>query len=93
MIFKTCNVLPVTNHTLQRVSIAVGQCLALRIHVSSLSLKNVKTNLRSRLSDGSLNACMKLCLTLYQPDNKTISKTMQHHSPDLAPSDFHLLDP
>ncbi|KAL7879083.1 hypothetical protein AOLI_G00100570 [Acnodon oligacanthus] len=29
-------------------------------------LKNIKTNLRSRLTDGSLNACMELNLTTYQ---------------------------
>ncbi|XP_072239816.1 general transcription factor II-I repeat domain-containing protein 2-like [Leuresthes tenuis] len=39
---------------------------------------NIKSNLRSRLTDGSLNACMKLNLTKYQPDYKAISKTMQH---------------
>uniref|UniRef100_A0A3P9HEH3 DUF4371 domain-containing protein n=1 Tax=Oryzias latipes TaxID=8090 RepID=A0A3P9HEH3_ORYLA len=43
-------------------------------------LKNIKTNLGSRLTDGSLNACMKLNLTSYQPDYKTISKTMQHQT-------------
>ncbi|QQP54935.1 General transcription factor II-I repeat domain-containing protein 2-like [Caligus rogercresseyi] len=36
-----------------------------------------RTNLRSRLTDESLNACMKLNLTAYQPDYKAISKTMQ----------------
>ena len=41
-------------------------------------LKNIKTNLRWRLTDTSLNACMKLNLTTDQPDNKAISKTMQH---------------
>uniref|UniRef100_A0A3P9II95 DUF4371 domain-containing protein n=1 Tax=Oryzias latipes TaxID=8090 RepID=A0A3P9II95_ORYLA len=35
-------------------------------------------NVRSRLTDGSLNACMKLNLSSYQPDYKSISKTMQH---------------
>uniref|UniRef100_A0A3Q2VT87 HAT C-terminal dimerisation domain-containing protein n=1 Tax=Haplochromis burtoni TaxID=8153 RepID=A0A3Q2VT87_HAPBU len=40
-------------------------------------LKNIKTNLRSRLTNGSLNACMKLNLTTYQPDYKAISKPMQ----------------
>ncbi|XP_033834271.1 general transcription factor II-I repeat domain-containing protein 2-like [Periophthalmus magnuspinnatus] len=41
-------------------------------------LKNIKSNLRSRLTDESLNACMKLNLTEYQPDYKAISKSMQH---------------
>uniref|UniRef100_A0A3B3VE12 SPIN-DOC-like zinc-finger domain-containing protein n=1 Tax=Poecilia latipinna TaxID=48699 RepID=A0A3B3VE12_9TELE len=41
-------------------------------------LKNIKSNLRSRLTDESLNACMKLNLTKYQPDYKAISKSMQH---------------
>uniref|UniRef100_A0A3Q3JQM6 HAT C-terminal dimerisation domain-containing protein n=1 Tax=Monopterus albus TaxID=43700 RepID=A0A3Q3JQM6_MONAL len=67
LIVKTWNVLPVTYHTLQLVSIQ-----------SFSYLKNIKTNLRSRLMDGSLNACMKLNLTTYQPDYKAISKTMQH---------------
>uniref|UniRef100_A0A3B3HB02 Uncharacterized protein n=1 Tax=Oryzias latipes TaxID=8090 RepID=A0A3B3HB02_ORYLA len=43
-----------------------------------VSVANIKTNVRSRLTDGSLNACMKLNLTSYQPDYKSISKTMQH---------------
>uniref|UniRef100_A0A671VCZ0 SPIN-DOC-like zinc-finger domain-containing protein n=1 Tax=Sparus aurata TaxID=8175 RepID=A0A671VCZ0_SPAAU len=73
LIVKTWNTLPVTYHTLQRVSIAV-----LTISQSFSHLKNIKTNLRSRLTDGSLNACMKLNLTTYQPDYKAISKTMQH---------------
>lgn len=37
-------------------------------------LKNIRSNLRSRLLDGSLNACMKLHLNKYQPDDKAISK-------------------
>ncbi|KAK0141743.1 hypothetical protein N1851_020594 [Merluccius polli] len=41
-------------------------------------MNNIKTNLRSRLTDDSLNACMKLRLTKYEPDYKAISKTMQH---------------
>uniref|UniRef100_A0A803JPN2 DUF4371 domain-containing protein n=1 Tax=Xenopus tropicalis TaxID=8364 RepID=A0A803JPN2_XENTR len=44
---------------------------------SSSHLKNIKTNLRSHLMDGSLNACMKLNLTTYQPEYKAISRTMQ----------------
>ncbi|XP_066135745.1 protein FAM200C-like [Saccopteryx bilineata] len=80
LIVKTWNALPVTYHTLQRVSIAVltmfGSTYACEQSFSHL--KNVKTNLRSRLMDGSLNACMKLKLTTYQPDYKAISKTMQH---------------
>uniref|UniRef100_A0A3P8VP17 Uncharacterized protein n=1 Tax=Cynoglossus semilaevis TaxID=244447 RepID=A0A3P8VP17_CYNSE len=64
LIIKTWNSLPVTYHTLQRQSFS--------------HLKNIKTNLRSRLTDESLNACMKLKLTKYQPDYKAISKSMQH---------------
>ncbi|XP_029461803.1 protein FAM200B [Rhinatrema bivittatum] len=80
LIIKTWNSLPVTYHTLQRVSIAVltmfGSTYACEQSFSHL--KNIKTNLRSRLTDGTLNACMKLNLTTYQPDYKAISKTMQH---------------
>ncbi|XP_053179500.1 general transcription factor II-I repeat domain-containing protein 2-like [Scomber japonicus] len=80
LIVKTWNALPVTYHTLQRVSIAVltmfGSTYACEQSFSHL--KNIKSNLRSRLTDGSLNACMKLNLTKYQPDYKAISKTMQH---------------
>uniref|UniRef100_A0A3B3DEU4 Uncharacterized protein n=1 Tax=Oryzias melastigma TaxID=30732 RepID=A0A3B3DEU4_ORYME len=64
LIIKTWNALPVTNHTLQRVSIAV-----LTMFGSTYS------NLRSRLN---FNACMKLNLSKYQPDYKAISKFMQH---------------
>lgn len=45
-------------------------------------LKNITTNLRSRLTDESLNACVKLNLTKYQPDYKAISKSMQE--PEVA---------
>ncbi|XP_039618299.1 protein ZBED8-like [Polypterus senegalus] len=80
LIVKTWNALPVTYHTLQRVSTAVltmfGSTYACEQSFSHL--KNIKTNLRSRLTDGSLSACMKLNLTTYQPDYKAISKTMQH---------------
>ncbi|XP_028648976.1 protein ZBED8-like [Erpetoichthys calabaricus] len=80
LIVKTWNTLPVTYHTLQRVSIAVltmfGSTYACEQSLSHL--KNIKTNLRSCLTDGSLNACMKLNLTTYQTDYKAISKTMQH---------------
>uniref|UniRef100_A0A673CGC6 HAT C-terminal dimerisation domain-containing protein n=1 Tax=Sphaeramia orbicularis TaxID=375764 RepID=A0A673CGC6_9TELE len=80
LIVKTWNALPVTYHTLQRVSIAVltmfGSTYACEQSFSHLN--NIKTNLRSRLTDESLNACMKLNLTTYQPDYKAISKTMQH---------------
>ncbi|KAJ8362038.1 hypothetical protein AAFF_G00400180 [Aldrovandia affinis] len=48
------------------------------LHESFSHLKNIKTNLRSRVTDGRLNACMKLNLTTYEPDYKAISKTMQH---------------
>ena len=81
LIVKTWNALPVTYNTLQRVSIAVltmfGSTYACEQSFSHL--KNIKTNHRSRLTDGSLNACMKLNLTTYQPDYKAISKSMQHH--------------
>uniref|UniRef100_A0A3B3H9P4 HAT C-terminal dimerisation domain-containing protein n=1 Tax=Oryzias latipes TaxID=8090 RepID=A0A3B3H9P4_ORYLA len=60
LIFKTWNALPVTFFTLQRVSVAV-----LKIFGSTYACeqsfshpKNIKTNLRSRLTEGSLNACM-----------------------------------
>uniref|UniRef100_A0A673B181 HAT C-terminal dimerisation domain-containing protein n=1 Tax=Sphaeramia orbicularis TaxID=375764 RepID=A0A673B181_9TELE len=80
LIVKTWNALPVTYHTLQRVSIAVltmfGSTYACEQSFSHLN--SIKTNLRSRLTDESLNACMKLNLTTYQPDYKAISKTMQH---------------
>uniref|UniRef100_A0A3P9K9L9 HAT C-terminal dimerisation domain-containing protein n=1 Tax=Oryzias latipes TaxID=8090 RepID=A0A3P9K9L9_ORYLA len=80
LILKTWNALPVTFFTLQRVSVAVltmfGSTYA--CEQSSSHLKNIKTNVRSRLTDGSLNACMKLNLSSYQPDYKSISKTMQH---------------
>eukprot|EP00079_Xenopus_tropicalis_P009770 XP_002934073.2 PREDICTED: general transcription factor II-I repeat domain-containing protein 2A-like [Xenopus tropicalis] len=80
LIVTTWSTLPVTYHTLQRVSIAVltmfGSTYACEQSFSHL--KNIKTNLRSRLTDGSLNACMKLNLTTYQPDFKAISRTMQH---------------
>uniref|UniRef100_A0A3B3C4Y6 HAT C-terminal dimerisation domain-containing protein n=1 Tax=Oryzias melastigma TaxID=30732 RepID=A0A3B3C4Y6_ORYME len=80
LIIKAWNALPVTYHTLQRVSIAVltmfGSTYACEQSFSHL--KNIKSNLRSRLTDESLNACMKLNLTKYQPDYKAISKFMQH---------------
>ncbi|KAJ4920478.1 hypothetical protein JOQ06_022003 [Pogonophryne albipinna] len=80
LILKTWNELPVTYHTMQRVSIAVltmfGSTYACEHSFSHM--RNIKTNLRSRLTDGSLNACMKLNLITYEPDYKAISKTMQH---------------
>lgn len=80
LILKTWNELPVTYHTMQRVCIAVltmfGSTYACEQSFSHM--RNIKTNLRSRLTDGSLNACMKLNLTTYEPDYKAISKTMQH---------------
>ena len=80
LILKTWNKLPVTYHTMQRVSIAVltmfGSTYACEQSFSHM--RNIKSNLRSRLTDGSLNACMKLNLTTYEPDYKAISKTMQH---------------
>uniref|UniRef100_A0A3Q1C722 SPIN-DOC-like zinc-finger domain-containing protein n=1 Tax=Amphiprion ocellaris TaxID=80972 RepID=A0A3Q1C722_AMPOC len=74
LIVKTWNALPVTYHTLQHVSIAVLTMFG------STYLKNIKTNLRSRLTDGSLNACMKLNLTMNQPDYKNLSVRVQHYS-------------
>ena len=41
-------------------------------------LKNIETKLRSGLTGRSLSACMKLNLTMCQPDYKAISTTMQH---------------
>uniref|UniRef100_A0A3P8SCE9 HAT C-terminal dimerisation domain-containing protein n=1 Tax=Amphiprion percula TaxID=161767 RepID=A0A3P8SCE9_AMPPE len=80
LIIKTWNALPVTYHTLQRVIIAVLTMFGstYTCEQSFSHLKNIKTNLRSCLMDGSLNACMKLNLTTYQPDYKAFSKTMQH---------------
>lgn len=80
LIIKTWNALPVTYHTLQRVSIAVLTMFgfAYACEQSFSHLKNIMTNLRSRLTDGSLNACVKLNLAKYQPHYKTISKSMQH---------------
>ena len=80
LILKTWDELPVTYHTMQRVSIAVltmfGSTYACEQSFSHM--RNIKSNLRSRLTDGSLNACMKLNLSTYEPDYKAISKTMQH---------------
>uniref|UniRef100_A0A3P8XHL5 HAT C-terminal dimerisation domain-containing protein n=1 Tax=Esox lucius TaxID=8010 RepID=A0A3P8XHL5_ESOLU len=75
LILKTWNELPVTYHTMQRVNIAVLTMFG-STHACEQSfshMRNIKTNLRSRLTDGSLNACMKLNLTTYEPD---YSKTM-----------------
>ncbi|KAJ3608478.1 hypothetical protein NHX12_025525 [Muraenolepis orangiensis] len=64
LILTTWNELPVTYHTMQRVSIAIltmfGSTYACEQTFSHL--RNIKTNLRSCLTDGSLNACMKLNL-------------------------------
>ncbi|KAA8578073.1 hypothetical protein FQN60_004524, partial [Etheostoma spectabile] len=72
LIIKTWNALPVTYHTLQRVSNAVltmfGSTYACEQSFSHL--KNIKSNLRSRLTDERLHARMKLNLTKYQPDYK-----------------------
>uniref|UniRef100_A0A3B3C526 Uncharacterized protein n=1 Tax=Oryzias melastigma TaxID=30732 RepID=A0A3B3C526_ORYME len=81
LIIKAWNALPVTYHTLQRVSIAVltmfGSTYACEQSFSHL--KNIKSNLRSRLTDESLNACMKLNLTKYQPDYKATKRcTLKH---------------
>ncbi|KAK9528354.1 hypothetical protein VZT92_012523 [Zoarces viviparus] len=80
LIIKTWNALPVTYDTLKRVSIAVLTMFGstYSCEQSFSHLKNIKSNLRSRLTDESLNACMKLNLTKYQPDYKAISKSMQH---------------
>uniref|UniRef100_A0A3B3HDF5 SPIN-DOC-like zinc-finger domain-containing protein n=1 Tax=Oryzias latipes TaxID=8090 RepID=A0A3B3HDF5_ORYLA len=70
LIVKTWNALTVTFFTLQRGSVAVltmfGSTSACEQTFSHL--KNIQTYLRSRLTDGSLNARMKLKLTTYQPD-------------------------
>ncbi|CAJ1078465.1 general transcription factor II-I repeat domain-containing protein 2-like [Xyrichtys novacula] len=80
LIIQTWNALPVTYDTLKRVSIAVLTMFGsmYSCEQSFSHLKNIKSNLRSRLTDESLNACMKLNLTKYQPDYKAISKSMQH---------------
>ena len=80
LIVKTWNALPVTYKTLQCVSLAVLTMFGSRYacEQSFSHLKHIKTNLRSRLTDGSLNACMKLNFTTYQPDYKVISETMQN---------------
>uniref|UniRef100_A0A671LDY9 Uncharacterized protein n=1 Tax=Sinocyclocheilus anshuiensis TaxID=1608454 RepID=A0A671LDY9_9TELE len=41
-------------------------------------MNNIKSNQRSVLTDESLNACMKLNSTTYEPDYKAISKKMQN---------------
>lgn len=60
LIFKFWNPLSLAYHTLRPVGIAVltifGSTYACEQSFSHL--KNIKTNLRSRLADGSLNACM-----------------------------------
>uniref|UniRef100_A0A8C5I931 HAT C-terminal dimerisation domain-containing protein n=1 Tax=Gouania willdenowi TaxID=441366 RepID=A0A8C5I931_GOUWI len=78
LIIKTWNALPVTYDALKRVSIAVLTMFGstYSCEQSFSHLKNIKSNLRSRLTDESLNACMKLNLTKYQPDYKAISKSM-----------------
>uniref|UniRef100_A0A8C5EAW6 HAT C-terminal dimerisation domain-containing protein n=1 Tax=Gouania willdenowi TaxID=441366 RepID=A0A8C5EAW6_GOUWI len=80
LIIKTWNALPVTYNTLKCVSIAVLTMFGstYSCEQSFSHLKNIKSNLRSRLTDESLNACIKLNLTKYQPDYKAISKSMQH---------------
>uniref|UniRef100_A0A8C5H083 HAT C-terminal dimerisation domain-containing protein n=1 Tax=Gouania willdenowi TaxID=441366 RepID=A0A8C5H083_GOUWI len=80
LIIKTWNALPVTYDTLKPVSIAVLTMFGSTYSCdqSFSHLKNIKSNLRSRLTDESLNACMKLNLTKYQPDYKAINKSMQH---------------
>lgn len=80
LILNTWNALPVTYHTLRRVSIAVLTMFGstYSCEQSFSHRKNIKSNLRSGLTDESLNACVKLNLTKYQPDYKTISKSMQH---------------
>ncbi|XP_076034910.1 uncharacterized protein LOC143021359 [Oratosquilla oratoria] len=75
-----------TKENLQRVSIAVltmfGSTYACEQSISHL--KNIKTDSRSRLTDGRLNACTKLNLTKYQPDYKAISKNLKHSGRDNA---------
>ncbi|CAM4608579.1 unnamed protein product [Leuciscus chuanchicus] len=78
-ILKTWNELPATFSTMHRVSVAVltmfGSTYACEQSFSHLN--NIKNNLRSRLTDESLNACMKLHLTSYDPNYKALSKNMQ----------------
>uniref|UniRef100_A0A3Q2U2G7 HAT C-terminal dimerisation domain-containing protein n=1 Tax=Fundulus heteroclitus TaxID=8078 RepID=A0A3Q2U2G7_FUNHE len=82
LIIKSWNVLPVTYHTLQRVRIAVltmfGSMSACEQSFSNLN--NIKSNLRSRLTDESLNACMKLNLTkAWSVKNKHLHENNKQH--------------
>ncbi|XP_033848211.3 protein FAM200C-like [Acipenser ruthenus] len=69
LILKTWNELPATFSTLHRVSVAVLTMFGstYTCEQSFSHLNNIKTNLRSRLTDESLNACMKLNLTSLRP--------------------------
>jgi len=73
LVVKTWHALPFTYHTLQRVCIAVSAIFGstYACEQSFSHLKNTKTNLRSHLTDGNLNACVKLNLTKYLPDYKS----------------------
>lgn len=79
LILKTWNELPPNFETMRRVSTAVltmfGSTYSCEQSFSHMN--NIKSNQRSRLTCESLNACMKLNLTTYEPDYKAISKTMQ----------------
>ncbi|XP_056123007.1 protein FAM200C-like [Rhinichthys klamathensis goyatoka] len=79
LILKTWNELPATFSTMRRVSVAVLTMFGstYTCEQSFSHLNNIKTNLRSRLTDESLNACMKLNLTSYDPNYKALSKMMQ----------------
>lgn len=79
LIVKSWNVLSVTYHTLQRVGVLTMLGSTYAGEQSFSHLKNFKSNQQSRLTDESLNVCMKLNLTTYQPDYKVIRKTAMQH--------------
>lgn len=70
LILKTWNELPATFSTMHRVSVAVLTMFdsTYTCEQSFSHLNNIKNNLRSRFTDESLNACMKLNLTSYDPN-------------------------
>uniref|UniRef100_H2ZVI5 HAT C-terminal dimerisation domain-containing protein n=1 Tax=Latimeria chalumnae TaxID=7897 RepID=H2ZVI5_LATCH len=79
LILQSWNELPLTYGTMQNVSFALltmfGSTYMCEQAFSHLN--HIKNNLRSRLTEDSLNACMKLNLTTYELDFKEIHKTMQ----------------
>ncbi|KAG1935529.1 hypothetical protein F2P79_019348 [Pimephales promelas] len=76
LILKTWNELPAPFSTMRRVSVAVLTMFgSTYTYEQSFShLNNIKTNLRSRSTDESLNACMKLNLTVTTPTTKFSAK-------------------